>query len=194
MENICVYCGSSAGSSPEYKEGAGLLAKELLKRNIGLVYGGAKIGIMGEIADRVLSGGGKVTGIMPKSLAQREIAHPDLTELKVVASMHERKTMMAELSDGFIALPGGLGTLEEIFEVLTWAQLGFHQKPCALLNVGGYYDLLAAFLDTTTDQGFVSQASRDNLIIENDPARVLDRFKSHVTCPGVNKWNDKKSA
>lgn len=192
MKNICVYCGSSAGKRPEYTAAARALAEAMLERGIGLVYGGAQVGIMGEIADTVLKGQGEVIGIMPKSLAEREIYHTGLTRLEIVDSMHERKAMMAELSDGFIALPGGLGTLEEIFEVLTWAQLGFHKKPCALLNAFGYYDHLSAFLDHSVDQGFVNSPSRSMLMTEKDPSLLLDRFDAYEA-PIVNKWIDRDS-
>ncbi|MCP4722847.1 MAG: TIGR00730 family Rossman fold protein, partial [Desulfobacteraceae bacterium] len=155
MKKICVYCGSSPGRHPEYVAAARFLAEELLSRKIGLVYGGAHVGIMGEIADTVLKGGGEVIGIMPRALVDKEVSHPGLTELKIVDSMHQRKAMMADLSHGFIALPGGLGTIEELFEALTWAQLGFHKKPCGLLNARGYYDHLSAFLDHTVEEKFV---------------------------------------
>src|SRR5690606_23334523 len=152
IKNLCVYCGSNAGNRPDYVEGAQTLARELVSRDIGLVYGGASVGIMGALADAVLAAGGRVIGIIPDGLLNKEIGHHDLTELHIVASMHERNTMMAERSDGFIALPGGAGTLEEIFETWTWAQLGMHQKPCGLLNIAGYYDQLAGFLDHAVDQ------------------------------------------
>ena len=190
MKRVCVYCGSSDGKKPEYKEAARTLGRAMLDKGIGLVYGGAQIGIMGEIADTVMEGGGEVIGIMPKSLADREIFHTGLTRLEIVDSMHERKAMMADLSDGFIALPGGLGTIEEIFEVLTWAQLGFHQKPCALLNALGYYDNLSAFLNHTVIEGFVNTASRSMLITESDPVTLLERFEEYEA-PVVNKWIDR---
>lgn len=187
MKKICVYCGSSPGLRPEYIAAARFLAEELLARNIGLVYGGAHVGIMGEIADTVLSGGGEVTGIIPKALVEREVSHAGLTELIIVDSMHERKAMMADLSDGFIALPGGLGTIEELFEILTWAQLGFHKKPCGLLNASGYYDHLSAFLDHTVAEGFVMEAHRSMLMVEKNPVTLLDRFATYEP-PLVNKW------
>ncbi|MCG8637651.1 MAG: TIGR00730 family Rossman fold protein [Desulfobacterales bacterium] len=190
MKHVCVYCGSSDGKKPEYKEAARTLGRAMLDKGIGLVYGGAQIGIMGEIADTVMEGGGEVIGIMPKSLADREIFHTGLTRLEIVDSMHERKAMMADFSDGFIALPGGLGTIEEIFEVLTWAQLGFHQKPCALLNALGYYDNLSAFLNHTVIEGFVNTASRSMLITESDPVTLLERFEEYEA-PVVNKWIDR---
>jgi len=191
MKKICVYCGSNPGLRPEYVAAARCLAEELLSREIGLVYGGAHVGIMGEIADTVLKGGGEVIGIMPQALVDREVSHTGLTELIVVASMHERKAMMADLSDGFIALPGGLGTIEELFEVLTWAQLGFHKKPCGLLNASGYYDHLSAFLDHAAAEGFVKGAHRSMLIVETDPTTLLDRFSAY-TPPQVSKWIGRK--
>ncbi len=187
MKKICVYCGSSPGLRPEYIAAARFLAEELLARNIGLIYGGAHVGIMGEIADTVLSGGGDVTGIIPKALVDQEVSHKGLTELIIVDSMHERKAMMADLSDGFIALPGGLGTVEELFEVLTWAQLGFHKKPCGLLNASGYYDHLSAFLDHSVSEGFVKDAHRSMLMVEENPITLLDRFATYEP-PRVNKW------
>ena len=190
MKRICVYCGSSPGRLPEYLAAARELGNALVKRGWGLVYGGAQIGIMGEIANTVLKGGGEVFGVMPKALADREIFHTGLTRLDIVGSMHERKARMADYADGFIALPGGLGTIEEIFEVLTWAQLGIHRKPCGLLNVQGYYDHLAAFLNHTVTQGFVNTASRSMIITESDPETLLDRFAVYEA-PNVNKWLDR---
>jgi uncharacterized protein (TIGR00730 family) len=187
MKKICVYCGSNPGLRPEYIAAARFLAEELLARNIGLVYGGAHVGIMGEIANTVLAGGGDVTGIIPKALVDLEVSHKGLSELIIVDSMHERKAMMADLSDGFIALPGGLGTIEELFEVLTWAQLGFHKKPCGLLNASGYYDHLSAFLDHSVSEGFVKDAHRSMLMVEENPITLLDRFASYEP-PRVNKW------
>ncbi len=192
MKRVCVYCGSSDGKKDAYKAAARELGRAMLEKGLGLVYGGAQIGIMGEIANTVMDGGGEVIGIMPKSLADREIYHTGLTRLEIVDSMHERKAMMAELSDGFIALPGGLGTIEEIFEVLTWAQLGFHRKPCALLNAIGYYDNLCAFLNHTVIEGFVNTASRAMLMTESDPRVLLERFENYQA-PVVNKWIDKEN-
>jgi uncharacterized protein (TIGR00730 family) len=179
MKRICVYCGSSPGSHPAYLKGARDLGNALVNRGLGLVYGGARIGIMGCIADTVLAGGGEVIGVIPKALADREIFHTGLSRLEIVTTMHQRKTLMADRSDGFIALPGGLGTLEEIFEALTWAQLGFHNKPCGLLNIQGYYDHLAAFLDHAMDQGFVTDDSRSMLMAQTDPGQLLDRFAGY---------------
>ncbi|MBB6521283.1 TIGR00730 family Rossman fold protein [Pseudoteredinibacter isoporae] len=187
MKKICVYCGSNPGKSPEYIEAARTLARELVKHNIGLVYGGASVGIMGEIADTVLESGGEVIGVIPQALVEKEVSHHGLTELKVVNSMHERKSMMAEISDGFIALPGGLGTLEEIFEVLTWSQLGFHQKPCALLNAKQYYSKLAEFLDHAVEQAFIKATHREMLMVEEDPIALLHTMLAYKH-PTVDKW------
>ena len=187
MEKICVYCGSSPGKNPAYSHAAKSLAKAMCERGIGLVYGGAAIGVMGAIADAVLEAGGEAIGIIPKSLAVKEVAHDNLSELHVVASMHERKAMMAELADGFIALPGGWGTLEEIFEILTWAQLGFHHKPCGLLNIEGYYDGLIDFLDNSFEQQFVNELCRPMLMTAHDPVALLDQFATY-RAPKVRKW------
>ena len=187
MKKICVYCGSSPGKSPEYIGSARALARELVTRNIGLVYGGASVGIMGEIANCVLAGGGEVVGVIPQSLVDKEVSHDGLTELIVVGSMHERKATMAKISDGFIALPGGLGTIEELFEVLTWSQLGFHQKPCALLNVKKYYSSLCSFLDNAVEEQFVKSVHREMLLVENEPFKLLDSMESY-TPPAVDKW------
>ena len=179
MKNICVYCGSRPGRISEYVDAADDLATAMVERNIGLVYGGGARGIMGAVADAMLVKGGRATGIMPKSLLGKERPHEGLTELHSVVTMHERKALMAELSDGFVALPGGLGTLEEILEMFTWAQLGFHQSPCGLLNVDGYYDLLVAFFRHAQTELFVEEVHVNMLIVEADPARLLDRFESY---------------
>lgn len=187
INNICVYCGSSPGKNPAYLQAAKSLAESLCDRGIGLVYGGAAIGVMGTVADAVLEGGGKAVGVIPKSLAVKEVAHDGLTDLHVVASMHERKAMMAELADGFIALPGGWGTFEEIFEILTWAQLGFHDKPCGLLNVDGYYGKLIEFLENAFEQQFVNDLCRPMLMESRRPDELLDLFASYKA-PKVRKW------
>jgi len=184
---ICVYCGSSPGKNPAFALAAAGLAKTMCERGIGLVYGGAAVGVMGALANAVLEAGGEAIGVIPRSLAIKEVAHHNLTELHVVSSMHDRKAMMAELSDGFIALPGGWGTLEEIFEILTWAQLGFHEKPCGLLNIEGYYDGLIGFLDNAIEQQFVREVCRPMLMTASDPADLLDRFASYQA-PRVRKW------
>jgi uncharacterized protein (TIGR00730 family) len=187
IKKICVYCGSSPGKLPAYSHAATHLAEVLCERNIGLVYGGAAVGVMGAVANAVLDAGGEAIGVIPRSLAVKEVAHDNLTQLHVVASMHERKAMMAELSDGFIALPGGWGTLEEIFEMLTWAQLGFHSKPCGLLNIEGYYDRLIAFLESSFEQQFVKDVCRPMLMQADEPAVLLDQFLSY-RAPKVRKW------
>jgi uncharacterized protein (TIGR00730 family) len=187
MKNICVYCGSNPGRLPEYRDAARLLGYEMAGRGLGLVYGGASIGVMGAVADAVLERGGQAVGVIPYSLATKEVSHDGLDELIVVDSMHERKAKMAELSDGFIALPGGWGTIEEIFEMLTWAQLGFHEKPCGLLNVAAYYDPLFAFLENAIEQQFVKEEYRPMIIMDEAPAVLLDRF-DHYRAPQVKKW------
>ena len=187
MKRVCVYCGSNFGLNPRFRESAVELGNELVNRGIGLVYGGASVGIMGTIADAVLERGGEAIGVIPGALAHKEIAHPYLSELHVVGSMHERKALMAELSDGFIALPGGWGTIEEIFEVLTWAQLGFHRKPCGLFNVESYYDHLFAFLEHAIDQQFVKAEYWPMLIMRPDAVSILDAFVSYQA-PDVKKW------
>ncbi|WP_020590295.1 TIGR00730 family Rossman fold protein [Desulfobacter curvatus] len=176
MKKICVYCGSSDGARPEYGQAAEALGRAMVANDIDLVYGGASVGLMGKLANTVLSGGGRVSGVIPESLVNREISHPGLTELVVVGSMHERKSMMAELSDAFIALPGGIGTMDELFEILTWAHLGIHKKPCALLNVAGYYDHLNAFMQHGAGQGFIKKETTAKLIIKKDPKVLLDLF------------------
>ncbi|AZY47878.1 LOG family protein [Bordetella avium] len=187
LNQICVYCGSNNGRQPEYIEQARAFGRELVKRDIGLVYGGAAVGLMGAVADAVIEAGGRAIGIIPERLMQKELAHRGLTELHVVQTMHERKSMMAEKADGFVALPGGAGTLEELFEAWTWAQLGMHQKPCGLLNIAGYYDALATFLDHVADEAFMQPQHRAMLSIEADPALLLDRFANYVA-PTVPKW------
>ena len=187
IKRICVYCGSSSGKKPAYSQAAVNLALALCERDIGLVYGGGAIGVMGTVADAMLAAGGEVIGVIPKALAVKELAHDHLSELHVVASMHERKAMMADLADGFIALPGGWGTLEEIFEILTWAQLGFHDKPCGLLNIEGYYDGLIGFLENSFEQQFVSELYRPMLMRALEPTTLLDQFATY-RAPKVRKW------
>ncbi len=187
LTSVCVYCGSSRGRVDDYAAAAQAFARAMVERGISLVYGGGCVGIMGILADEVLRLGGKAVGVIPESLVRKELAHANLTELHVTPSMHARKTLMAELADGFVALPGGIGTLEEIFEVWTWAQLGFHGKPCGLLNVAGYYDSLIGFLDNAAHEEFVRADQRQMLVVESDPAALLERF-ARYTPPAVPKW------
>lgn len=187
MQSLCVFCGAAAGDRPAYADAARALARLAAQRDCTLVYGGGSIGIMGVLADAALAAGARVIGVLPEHLSRREVAHTGLTELHIVASMHERKALMAARADAFIALPGGLGTLEELFEVLTWSQLGLHRKPCALLNVDGYFDPLIAFLDGAVARGFVQPRHRDMLLIDTDPARLLQRIDAYVA-PAVEKW------
>lgn len=187
MKNICIYCGSGIGRRQAYASAARQLARALVERKLGLVYGGASVGIMGVLADAVLQLGGQAVGVIPQALARKEIAHQHLTELHITESMHERKTLMAELSDGFIALPGGIGTLEELFEIWTWAQLGIHAKPCGVLNVAGYFDSLTTFLDHAAAEQFVKPPHRSLLIVEQKPQVLLERFASYKA-PAIPKW------
>lgn len=176
LKSICVFCGSSRGARPDYIAASEKLAQAMVERNLSLVYGGAHVGIMGAIANEVLRLGGNAYGVIPESLVDMEVAHPGLTELYVVGDMHERKAKMTDLSDGFISLPGGLGTLEEMFEVLTWAQLGFHDKPSGLLNVGGFYNNLLGFLDHANEEGFMRREHRQLLLDDADPDKLLTRL------------------
>jgi hypothetical protein len=170
---LCVFCGSKPGDNPAYAEAAAALGHMLAEQRIGLVYGGASVGLMGVIADATLQAGGDAIGVIPQSLVDKEIAHPDLTQMHIVSGMHERKALMADLSDGFIALPGGIGTLEELFEIWTWAQLGMHSKPCVLLNVAGYYNQLIGFLDQMTQAGYLKESSRSMLRIASNPVEAI---------------------
>src|SRR5579859_7338538 len=176
---LTVFCGSSAGRSPAYASAARALGREMLARGIGLVYGGAGVGVMGVLADTLLEGGGEVIGVIPRHLVAREIAHADVTDLRVVETMHERKALMAELGDGFVALPGGVGTLDELFEAWTWAQLGLHGKPCAVLNVEGYFDGLLQLIDHTVHEGFMRSDYGRTLIAETEPGALLDRIAGY---------------
>ena len=193
MRRICVFTGSNPGARSDYAAAAEKLAGELVARDVELVYGGGNVGLMGTLADAVLGLGGRVTGVIPEALVAREVAHQHLSELRVVSSMHERKAQMAELASGFVALPGGAGTLEETFEVFTWAQLGLHEKPCGLLNVAGYFDPLIAFLDHSVRERFLSDAHRAMLLVENDPKLLLDSFDEYKA-PEVDKWIDRDSS
>jgi hypothetical protein len=179
MDRICVYCGSHPGTDPAFLDRAAAFGRLVAERDLGLVYGGGDVGLMGAVADAALAAGGEVYGVIPEALAEREVAHQGLTELVVVDSMHARKRRMADLADGFVALPGGFGTLEELVEMVTWAQLGFHTDPCGLLNVGGYYDGLVSFFDTQVDAGFVEPAHRELLVVTDDPVELLARFETY---------------
>jgi hypothetical protein len=191
MKRICVYCGSNSGNRAEYISAAKELGKEFVKRDISLIYGGARVGIMGAIADQVLALGGEVIGVMPQALIDKEVAHTQLSELIVVESMHQRKSKMEQLSDGFIALPGGLGTIEELFEMLTWAQLGLHNKPCAILNIASYFDPLCGFLEHAATEGFVKPSHAKMLLIKTNPIELLNAM-DHYNPPKGDKWINKK--
>lgn len=191
MDRIGVFCGSSPGAKPMFAETARELGRTLARRGLGLVYGGSSIGLMGALADATLDAGGEVIGVIPRALEQREIAHAGLSRLHVVSSMHERKAKMAELADAFIALPGGMGTLEEIAEILTWSQLGLHVKPCGLLDVGGYFGPLVAFFDHAVEEGFLRREHRRMLAVESDPGAILERFAEY-RAPTVTKWIDRE--
>ena len=178
MKRICVYCGSSNGARPAYAQAARHLALALVERDLELVYGGAEKGLMGIVANAVLERGGRVHGVIPELLCSEEVTHPNLTELHIVVSMHERKAMMEAMSDGFIALPGGYGTLEEIVEIVTWRQLGIHNKPCGLLNVDGFFDPLSSYLDHADQEGFLRSGNRRLLMSYESPDTLLDMFES----------------
>ena len=190
LQSICVFCGSSTGSDSAYTEAARSLGTTLAEADIRLVFGGGHVGLMGEISNAALAAGGDVIGVIPKFLVERELAHEALTDLRIVRSMHERKALMSDLAEAFIALPGGAGTLEEFFEVLTWAQLGEHNKPCGLLNVAGYYDPLLTVFDRMVEAGFLSESNRALLLVENEPERLLQRF-DHYEPPDTIKWIDR---
>jgi uncharacterized protein (TIGR00730 family) len=187
MKSVAIFCGSSSGTDPIYNVQATVLGITLAHQNIEIIYGGAKVGLMGAVADAALSAGGKVTGVIPRFLRSKEIAHKDLTELIIVESMHERKTKMHELCDGVIALPGGFGTLEELFEILTWAQLGLHKKPIGLLDVDGFYDQLILLLRTMVEKGFLKEVNYNMLLISADIHDLLDKMKRYVA-PAIPKW------
>ncbi len=187
IRRICVFCGSNPGGDPAYRAAARALGEELVRRRIGLVTGAGGTGLMGEVIDAVLRGGGEAIGVIPHALVLRELAHAGLAELRVVSSMHERKAMMAELSDGFVALPGGLGTFEELFEIITWAQLGLHGKPCGVINVRGYYDRMLDALDHAVAEGFLKPLHRGLVLVGHDAQGLLAQFERHVPAP-VQKW------
>jgi uncharacterized protein (TIGR00730 family) len=189
LKRVCVFCGSSLGSNPNHVAAAERLGADMARAGVGLVFGGGCIGLMGKLADAVLAGGGEVIGVIPRALVNREVAHRGLTELRVVASMHERKALMADLADGFVALPGGLGTVEEFCEVLTWAQLGIHSKPCVLLNVDGYFDPFLAFLDHMVGEGFLGAESRALVLVAEEAGTILDVLRRYEPA-AVARWLD----
>jgi uncharacterized protein (TIGR00730 family) len=184
LTRICVFCGTNTGAQPAYGAAARALGRILAEQGIELVYGGASVGIMGELADSVQEHGGHVTGIIPQQLMEKEAAHTGIPNLIVVASMHQRKAQMADMSDGFIALPGGIGTLEGFFEILTWGQLGIHAKPSGILNVDGYFDALTGFLDHAVREGFLTEMHRQHIIVESDPRRLLERMRAYTPPEG----------
>jgi uncharacterized protein (TIGR00730 family) len=189
LKRICVFCGSSSGTGEVYLQSAQEVGRLLCERNIELVYGGGRVGLMGAIADACLAGGGRVTGVIPQLLVDKEVAHKGLTELHVVQTMHERKALMADLADAFLALPGGYGTWDEFCEVLTWSQIGIQRKASALLNVNRYYDPLLAMADRAVSEGFLKDIHRELLLTDSDPARLLDRLETYIT-PVADKWMD----
>ncbi|GCE48947.1 hypothetical protein EI42_01460 [Thermosporothrix hazakensis] len=192
LRRICVYCGSSSGFRKEYREAAEALGRELAERKLGLVYGGASVGLMGTVADSVLAAGGEAIGVLPRALFGIELMHKGLTQLHEVGSMHERKQLMADLSDGFIALPGGFGTFDELFEIITWAQLGIHQKPVGLLNVAGYFQPLLAMVDHAIQEGFVKEEYRSFLLVHEHPAALLESIANFTPRTDILKWIDEE--
>ena len=193
MKRIAVFCGSSKGNNPGFAAAAASMGNELARRGLELVFGGGKVGLMGVIADTVLRAGGRATGVIPKGLIAREVGHDGLSELHVVATMHERTALMARLSDAFVALPGGIGTFEELFEIWTWAQLGMHRKPIGVLNVGGYYDPMIAMIDEAVRAELLKPETRRMLIVDSVPARLLDRFETWQP-PDVMHWIDEETS
>jgi uncharacterized protein (TIGR00730 family) len=192
IKSLCVFCGSSSGATSAYKETATLFGKALAKNGIRLVYGGGSVGLMGVVATAALQNGGEVIGVIPKFLADKELALPTVSNLHVVGSMHERKALMSDLSDGFVALPGGVGTLEELFEVFTWAQLGLHTKPCGVLNVDGYYNSLIEFLKHTVDQRFMKEQNFQMLLVDENSERLMEKMNAYQS-PKIEKWLDRQS-
>lgn len=190
MRSVCVFCGSSVGDDTAFADGARRLAGDLVERGYSLVYGGGSVGLMGVLADAMLAAGGRVVGVIPRMLWEREVGHKGLTDLRIVETMHERKAMMAELSDGFIAMPGGIGTFEEFFEVWTWGQLGVHRKPCALLNVDGYFDPMLAMIDTMIRRRFLKSEYREMVLVDTTPGALLARMEVYEP-PSVGKWIDR---
>jgi uncharacterized protein (TIGR00730 family) len=192
MKNICIFCGSNSGNGTVYADATRAMVRAIGDAGLGIVFGGGNIGLMGVVAEAALSAEVNVTGVTPRRLLEREMVHTGLTGLHVVESMHERKVMMAELSDAFIALPGGMGTLDEFFEMITLNQLGVHSKPCGLLNVGGYFDHLRAFLDHAVAERFVNPAHRDMIVLDDDPRRMIEKMRNW-TMPQTSKWMDSKT-
>jgi uncharacterized protein (TIGR00730 family) len=192
VRRVCVFCGSSPGARPAYGDATEELARLLVEEGIGVVYGGGAVGLMGRLADAVLSAGGEVIGVIPEALVSREIGHKGLSELRVVGSMHERKALMADLADAFVALPGGLGTVEELFEIYTWAQLGLHRKPCGLLDVDGYYDGIARFLAHAVEERFLLEEHRAMLMVERDPRALIERLRRFEPEAVSPKWIDRE--
>ncbi len=190
MRRVCVFCGSNHGARPSYTSAAQSLGAALARRGVGLVYGGGGVGLMSVLADSVLAAGGEVIGVIPEALVAKEVAHKSLSDLRVVGSMHERKALMAELAEAFIALPGGYGTLEEFCEVITWAQLGLHAKPCGVLNIDGFYDPLLAFFDHAVAEEFVRPAHRSLVVEAQDAERLLDAL-ARFRAPALEKWIDR---
>ncbi|MBY0495653.1 MAG: TIGR00730 family Rossman fold protein [Cyanobacteria bacterium] len=187
MRRICVFCGSNVGIRDIYRDSAVATGTLLARRGIGLVYGGGNVGLMGVIADAALAAGGEVIGVIPQALKDREVAHTGIRDLRVVDSMHTRKAMMADLADAFIAMPGGVGTFEELFEAITWTQLGLHRKPCGLLNVGGFYTPLVAFIDQAVTEGFIKPVHRKMIVVDDNPERLLNTL-AEMDLPDVPKW------
>ena len=191
MKSVCVFCGSNPGNDPVYADGARAMGREIARRGLILVYGGGAVGLMGIVADAALEAGGEVHGVIPRALRDKEVGHHHLTRLEIVDTMHIRKARMAELSDGFIAMPGGIGTFEELFEIWTWGQLGIHSKPLGLLNVAGFYDPLAVFLDRTVEAGFLKQTHRAMAMTDTQPETLLDRMEQYVPAATI-KWVEKE--
>lgn len=192
MQRLCIFCGSNLGGRPEFAAAARAMGIEVARRGLSVVYGGGRVGLMGVLADAALAAGGEVLGVIPRALATKELAHDALTDLRIVETMHERKALMAELADGFVALPGGLGTFEEFFEILTWAQLGIHAKPCGILNVEGYYDPLLSLLDHAVAERFVHSEHRTLVLADHDPPLLLDAMAKFQP-PSVKKWLDERA-
>jgi uncharacterized protein (TIGR00730 family) len=193
VKRLCVFCGANSGHDPRYVDAAAALGRSIAQAGLGLVYGGASIGLMGAVADAALAEGGEVIGVIPQTLVAREVAHHGLSDLRVVTSMHERKALMADLSDGFIALPGGVGTLEELFEVWTWSHLGLHRKPCGLLDVAGFYSGLGRFIDHVQQEGFLRDGVRDMLLMAENPTQMIAAMRAYVAPATVALINSRES-